>query len=130
MGSLSFGEIITILLVILIVFGPDRLPELARKTGQVVAKIREASSIVTKQIEREMGPEMDSIRELQQQVKGVKEDLTGTVAKLAALDPPPSADHPSDPQGAGTSNDEPDDDGPITSFDLDPSEPKGEPPSP
>ncbi len=128
MGSFSFGEIITILFVILIVFGPDRLPELARKTGQMVAKIREASSIVTSQIEREMGPEMDSIRELQQQVKGVKEDLTGTVAKIVALDPP--SDPPADPQEGATANDEPDDDGPITAFDLDPSESKEEPPSP
>ena len=43
MGSLGFGEILVIVFVALIVFGPQRLPEITKKAGQMVAKAREMS---------------------------------------------------------------------------------------
>jgi len=43
MGSLSFSEIMVIVLVILVVFGP-RLPDLSRRAGELMKKVREASS--------------------------------------------------------------------------------------
>jgi len=128
MGSLSFGEILTILFVILIVFGPDRLPELARRAGELVAKIRDASSLVTRQLNTEYGEEMKSIRNLQRQVEGIKKDFTGAVTSLAALDvDPPSSNGDSgpEPETDGAAREaaaapEPEaDDGPITSFDFD-----------
>ena len=47
MGSLSFSEIVVIVLVILIVFGPNRLPDLARRAGEFMNKVRNASSSMT-----------------------------------------------------------------------------------
>lgn len=44
MPSLGFGEIIIILLVALIVFGPRKLPEIGRAVGKSVREFRRATS--------------------------------------------------------------------------------------
>lgn len=40
MFSVSFPEIFLLLLVILIVFGPERLPEMAKNLGQFMGRLR------------------------------------------------------------------------------------------
>jgi sec-independent protein translocase protein TatB len=42
--SVGGGEVLVILLVALIVLGPDKLPEAARKIGNVMAEVRRMSS--------------------------------------------------------------------------------------
>lgn len=44
MPSIGAGEILVVALVALIVLGPDKLPEAARKIGQVIAEVRKVSS--------------------------------------------------------------------------------------
>jgi len=95
MGSLSFSEIVTILVVILIVFGPKRLPELARRAGQLVAKVREATSALSSQLEAELGDSMDPIKELKGDYEGVKKDLSDVVTTISGTRSPakePDAD--------------------------------------
>jgi sec-independent protein translocase protein TatB len=38
--NLSFGEIAVVCVVVLIVFGPERLPEMARQLGRGIGKVR------------------------------------------------------------------------------------------
>lgn len=47
------GEILIILLAILIVLGPDKIPEFAKKTGQVIRYIRKATDDIKTEINRE-----------------------------------------------------------------------------
>ena len=44
MFNVGGGEVLVILLVALIVLGPDKLPDAARKVGNVVAEIRRMSA--------------------------------------------------------------------------------------
>ena len=40
MFGLGFGEILVILVVVLLVFGPEKLPEVARTIGRTMAELR------------------------------------------------------------------------------------------
>jgi sec-independent protein translocase protein TatB len=42
--NVGTGELLVVLLVALIVLGPDKLPQAARKVGQVLAEVRKVSS--------------------------------------------------------------------------------------
>ena len=61
MGFFGIGgwEILLILVVALIIWGPDKLPEIARKLGKTVRAFKKASfdltNAVTKEIEKETG---------------------------------------------------------------------------
>jgi len=77
MGSLGTGEILVIAVVALIVFGPKRLPELARKAGEMLAKTREATKSVTSALDSEYdgitAPLQDLKSEYDSTVKGLKD---------------------------------------------------------
>ena len=47
MIGISFEQVVVLLLLALILFGPERLPEVAEKLGRWVAKLRQASSEMT-----------------------------------------------------------------------------------
>jgi TatA/E family protein of Tat protein translocase len=47
--GISFEELIVLLVLALILFGPDKLPEYAEKLGRLVAKLRQSSQEVTQQ---------------------------------------------------------------------------------
>ncbi len=57
--DISGGEIIIILLVILIVLGPDKIPEFAKKAGNVMRFVRKA----TNDIKTEINKETDAVQE-------------------------------------------------------------------
>ncbi len=48
------GELLLILLIALIIFGPGKLPELGRALGRSIREFREATRDVTTQITREL----------------------------------------------------------------------------
>lgn len=83
MGSFSISEILTILVVILVIFGPKRLPEFARKAGRLIATARQAVQSFTAELEGEYGETVQPIRELGDELGGIKKDLTNTVTTLA-----------------------------------------------
>jgi sec-independent protein translocase protein TatB len=104
MGSVGFGEIAFIAIVALLVFGPDRLPELSRKAGELLAKAREATKSFTDAIDNEFDDASAPIRSLKAEYDATKDELTkaaGTVfdldvvlgtedpSKQRAVDPPP-----------------------------------------
>ena len=100
MGSVGFGEIALIALVALLVFGPDRLPELSRKAGELLTKAREATRSFTDALDNEVGDDTSSIRSLQAEFQATKDELTsaaGTVLNFdKAADPDAAPDEPTD----------------------------------
>ncbi|MEN8233845.1 MAG: twin-arginine translocase TatA/TatE family subunit [Actinomycetota bacterium] len=82
MGSLSFSEIILILLVILIVFGPRRLPELARRAGELAKKLRTASASLSESLGVDYEATVEPIRTAKREIDGIKSDLTKAVSSV------------------------------------------------
>lgn len=56
MFGISFEELILLLVLALILFGPERLPEMAQKLAQWMAKLRQAGSEVTQHYQDIINP--------------------------------------------------------------------------
>jgi sec-independent protein translocase protein TatB len=54
MFGIGFGELLVVVLVIFLVNGPDRLPEMARKLGKLVREFKRVTEEVKVTIEREI----------------------------------------------------------------------------
>jgi Tat protein translocase TatB subunit len=84
--NLGMPEMLFIFLMALIVFGPKRLPELARKFGKVMAEFKRATNDFKYQIENEI--EQIDIRERnEQREKSRAQQLVD--GELTILPPPP-----------------------------------------
>jgi len=75
MPNFTLSEILTIVLVILIVFGPQRLPEMARKAGELVRKARTMTKDLRRELEGEFGDVTQPLKEVRDELKGVKQDM-------------------------------------------------------
>lgn len=63
MGSIQFPEIVAILLIALLLFGPKKLPEIGRTLGSAVRELRKAArefSSSIEQIETNVEQELES----------------------------------------------------------------------
>src|SRR4051794_30460796 len=65
-GTLGGPEVILILVVALIVFGPRRLPEIGKSMGKMLAEFRMASNDFKRTIDDEL--EAEKVREAQAQI--------------------------------------------------------------
>ena len=64
MFELSFGKMMIIAIVALIVLGPEKLPKVARTLGHLLGRARSYANQVKQDIDREM--QMDELKKLQQ----------------------------------------------------------------
>ncbi|MGY1619268.1 twin-arginine translocase TatA/TatE family subunit [Geodermatophilus sp. SYSU D00691] len=62
--SIGWGEIVVLALAALFIFGPERLPTLARDAAQGLRKVREAVTGVRAQVHESMGDELSDLRDL------------------------------------------------------------------
>jgi sec-independent protein translocase protein TatB len=89
MFDVSFSELVLILIVGLLVFGPEKLPEVVRTASLWIGKIRRTFNNIRTEIEREVG--VDELkRDLHNQsimdsLKDVHNDLRKTHSELAQL---------------------------------------------
>jgi len=75
---LQGGEIIIIALLALVVLGPKRLPELARKLGQWSAELRQAARDITQGLEAEVS----DLKQVGQDLKAPVDELTKPLKEL------------------------------------------------
>ena len=57
MFGIGLPELLVIIVVAVIVFGPDRLPEFARQAGRLVRQVRQFTNSARDDIRSELGPE-------------------------------------------------------------------------
>lgn len=88
-SNIGITELVVILLLALLVVGPERLPELGRKLAKTLRDVRKAYENLTK----DLGPELMSIqqatqelRESVQSVKSIPQDAIKSVVDAADLD--------------------------------------------
>ncbi len=82
MGSLGTGEILVIVLVALIVFGPERLPEITRKAGELLAQARQMSKSVTDSLDSEYKDVVAPIQDLKAEYDSAMTDLKTAVSSV------------------------------------------------
>ena len=56
-GKIGAGEIILILAIVLIVFGPTKLPALAKSIGQAFSEFRKSAKGIAKEFDEELKDE-------------------------------------------------------------------------
>ncbi len=92
MGSLGLPEIIFILLLALLIFGPKRLPEIGRTLGKGMAEFRKASNDLKRTINAELALDED------EQTRHPRRMETGPVASIVqAMSPPAPMSPPATP---------------------------------
>jgi sec-independent protein translocase protein TatB len=83
--NLSGGEIIVILVLALIVIGPEKLPDAVRKAGRAYAELRKLSSGFQSELQDNLG---EPLRAVQDTVSMMRSDFQSVVNSVAgALDP-------------------------------------------
>ncbi|MGH8875036.1 MAG: Sec-independent protein translocase subunit TatA/TatB [Acidimicrobiia bacterium] len=75
MLDVSAGELIVILLVALVVFGPQRLPELARKAGEWARDLRQAARDLRTGLEEEVREVREAVDDARQPLDEAKKAL-------------------------------------------------------
>lgn len=56
-GKIGAGEIILILAIVLIVFGPTKLPALAKSIGQAFSEFRKSAKGIAKEFDEDLSEE-------------------------------------------------------------------------
>ncbi len=57
MFGIGFGELVVIAFLAVLVFGPDRLPELAQQAGRFLRQLRTFANNARDELRSELGPE-------------------------------------------------------------------------
>lgn len=92
--KIGFGELIIIFVVALIVIGPDKLPDFARKLGKALREFRDATSEATKDIreniieplheaQKPLRDAMEPVEEIKQEFDSQVGDVTRSFRQLS-----------------------------------------------
>lgn len=80
-------EIFIVILIVVMLFGADKIPEIARGLGKGIRQVKDATNDIKKEINEtaeKQGLDTDLVSDVKNQVKEVKEnidDLTGPIKR-------------------------------------------------
>ncbi|MBK7212698.1 MAG: twin-arginine translocase TatA/TatE family subunit [Bacteroidales bacterium] len=84
--DVSGGELLVIILVVFLVFGPDKMPDIARKFGKAMNSMKKASNDLTREFRQETSGIRSEIQKTQAEVKDelnkVQEEVAQTRARV------------------------------------------------
>jgi sec-independent protein translocase protein TatA len=70
LNSISGGEILVVLLIVLMVFGADSIPSLARNLGRGVRQIKDATQDIQRDIAKSAKENTSGIKEIADEIEG------------------------------------------------------------
>jgi sec-independent protein translocase protein TatA len=86
--DISGGELLVIMLVVFLVFGPDKMPEMARKAGRFMNQLKKASNDLTREFKKETAVFEHEINAVQKkandQVESVSREITRTKKQIVS----------------------------------------------
>lgn len=80
-------EVFIILLIVVMVFGADKIPEIARGLGKGMRQVKDATNEIKQEINnssKEYGIDTDIAKDINKEIKGVKDnldDFTGPIKR-------------------------------------------------
>ncbi|NQW30933.1 MAG: twin-arginine translocase TatA/TatE family subunit [Ignavibacteria bacterium] len=75
MFDVGGGELVLIILVILLLFGPKKIPELSRQVGKGLRHFRKAQEDLTQQIRDISAEAAEPVRTIQKDMEGIKQSF-------------------------------------------------------
>ena len=75
--ELSFGEMLMIALVIVVLFGPNKIPEIARTLGKIMAQLKNATNDIKSEIQK--SSESNGLDKTFQEMHGNFNDLSQNI---------------------------------------------------
>ncbi len=69
MGNIGAGEILLIVIIALILFGPKRLPEIGRQVGRAIAEVRRVSREFEREVRDAVEPFETEVRKAENTAK-------------------------------------------------------------
>jgi TatA/E family protein of Tat protein translocase len=88
-GSIGFPELLVILTIALLVFGPKKLPEIGRSIGKAMREFRKTSDEIKERIEEEINAE--EFREMKRDINQLTDFSSGTGSKPSSSPTKPAS---------------------------------------
>ena len=84
MGKIGWGEFLVILIIALVVVGPDKLPKLGQSLGKAVASVKKYVNETSKEIEGldELKNVKNDIESIQKDVKNIGKNLEKQITEM------------------------------------------------
>jgi TatA/E family protein of Tat protein translocase len=80
--SIGTGELILIILVVFLFYGPKKMPEIAHKLGKILNEMKKASNDITREFNNQVAPLRDEFisarDEIKNQTDGLKQEFEST----------------------------------------------------
>ncbi|MCC6713763.1 MAG: twin-arginine translocase subunit TatB [Gammaproteobacteria bacterium] len=89
MFDIGFWELVVIAVIALVVFGPEKLPQFARRAGYWIGRIRRQVNDVRSEIEREIA--FDEMRRAREKMEAPLNALANDIEKATRADAPKGA---------------------------------------
>jgi Tat protein translocase TatB subunit len=79
-GSIGGAEIILVLLLALLLFGPRRIPQIGRTIGKTLSEFRKATTDFKMNLEREV--DLAEMKDVRNGIKSAGDEISDTLSEL------------------------------------------------
>jgi len=79
---ISGAELVFVFLVILLVFGADRVPEIARTLGKGMRQVRNATQDIKEEIQKSVKEQGVDTEKIENQIREIKDEVEDTAGSI------------------------------------------------